>query len=104
MSTNTVNGRPSSTVDPITGEIFSDEMAVVVEAEAEDAVTDILREKQTLKGNFDYCQERAALLRDLIDIVSRSGLVTLIVDRVLLSMFKVIAEDILSADEPVIPF
>ena len=89
--------------DTIRGENF-DEVDAVNEAIQEDTITDILKEKQKLRVDFEYCQERAALLRDMVDIMSRCGIVLTFFDQYLFLMVRQIVDDILSADEPVIPF
>lgn len=84
--------------------VVSDEAEAIDEIEHEEYVTDILREKQTIQANFDYCQERAALLRDVIDIWQRSGLPQTPFSLVYFALTKMVCDDILSADTPVIPF
>lgn len=82
----------------------SEEMTAVKEIEQVEYVTEILREKQIIKVNFEYCRERAALLRDIIDVWQRSGLPQTPFSLVYFAMAKIVCDDILSADNPVVPF
>jgi hypothetical protein len=84
--------------DPQTGEMFMGESGMSKPGSTQTS-TETLAEIQALTADLEYCQERAALMRDTLEVLNRSELVLTVFDKMLFRYISVLCGDIIEVGE-----